>query len=112
MRGVDEKPNLETLQAAIRSIAPQDEAQRTAIARALQAIDELAQVRALVIAHTGSAIIMPLLVLLVFWFTVIMAGLNLFAPSNGTTWRSTSFARCRSRARSFSSSKWTGLSAA
>src|SRR6185295_14469015 len=59
--------------------------QRTAIARALQASDELAQVRALVIAHTGSGIIMPLLVVLVFWFTIITAGLNLFAPRNGTT---------------------------
>jgi hypothetical protein len=85
MRGSDAKPNLETLQAAIRSIAPRDEVQRSAIARALQASDELAQVRALVIAHTGSGIIMPLLVVLVFWFTIITAGLNLFAPRNGTT---------------------------
>jgi len=81
----DAKPNLETLQAAIREIAPQDEVQRAAVAKALQASDELAQVRALVIAHTGSAIIMPLLIVLVFWFTIITAGLNLFASRNGTT---------------------------
>jgi hypothetical protein len=84
-KSFDTKPNLETLQAAIRAIAPQDEVQRTAIARALQASDELAQVRALVIAHRGSGIIMPLLTVLVFWFTIIMGGLNLFAPRNGTT---------------------------
>lgn len=85
LMSVDNQPNIETLQAKLRAISSKDEAQRSAIANALQAIDELAQVRALAIAHSGSAIIMPLLVLLVFWFTVIMAGLNLFAPSNGTT---------------------------
>jgi hypothetical protein len=79
------QPKIEELQAAIREISPKDEAQTSAIARALQATDDLAEIRALVIADRGSAIITPLLVLLVFWFTVISAGLNLFAPSNGTT---------------------------
>jgi hypothetical protein len=85
MSSYDTKPNLETLQATIRAISPHDDAQRSAIVKALQAADDLAQVRSLVVAHTGSAIIMPLLVLLVFWFTVIMMGLNLFSPRNGTT---------------------------
>jgi hypothetical protein len=79
------QPKLEELQAAIREIPPKDEAQKSAIAKALQATDDLGEIRALVVADKGSAIIMPLLVLLVFWFTVISAGLNLFAPSNGTT---------------------------
>lgn len=81
----DSRPNIETLEAMIRAIPVQDEAQRRAQAKALQATEELAQVRALVIAQSGSSIITPLLVLLVFWFTVISAGLNLFAPSNATT---------------------------
>ena len=82
---VENKPNLETLEAKIRAIPVQDEEQRKAVAKALQAADDLASVRALVVAQAGSSIIMPLLVLLVFWFTVISAGLNLFAPSNATT---------------------------
>ena len=82
---LDEKPNLETLERAIRTIPAKDDAERGDVAKALQSTEELAQVRALVIAHSGSAIIMPLLVLLVFWFTVIAAGLNLFAPPNVTT---------------------------
>ena len=82
---LDQKPNLETLERAIRAVPAKDEAERGAVAKSLQSTEELAQVRALVIAHAGSAIIMPLLVLLVFWFTVIMAGLNLFAPPNVTT---------------------------
>jgi len=81
----DEAPNLETLQATLRAMQPQDETQRRAIAKALQAADELEQVRVLVLAHPGSAIITPLLVVLVFWFTVIAAGLGLFAPRNRTT---------------------------
>jgi len=84
-KSFDEKPNLETLQVAIRAIPPRDDAQRAAVAKALQASDELAQVRALVIAQRGSGIITPLLIVLVFWFTIITAGLNLFAPRNGTT---------------------------
>jgi hypothetical protein len=82
---LNDKPNLETLERAIRTIPAKDDAERGAVARALQTTEELAQVRALVIAHAGGAIIMPLLVLLVFWFTVIAAGLNLFAPPNVTT---------------------------
>ena len=56
-----------------------------AIGKALQAADELEQVRVLVLAHPGSTIINPLLVVLVFWFTVIAMGLGLFAPRNRTT---------------------------
>ena len=82
---IDSKPTLEDLQATIRAIPTKDQAERNAVEKALQATDELAQVRALVISHTGSAIIAPLLVLLVFWFTVISAGLSLFAPLNRTT---------------------------
>jgi hypothetical protein len=79
------QPRLEELQAAIRAITPNDEAMKIAIAKALQATDDLTQLRALIVADRGSAIIMPLLVLLVFWFTVITGGLNLFAPRNPTT---------------------------
>jgi hypothetical protein len=82
---IDTKPNLETLEEKIHAIPVQDDAGRKAVAKALQAADDLAQVRSLVIAQSGSSIIMPLLVLLVFWFTVISAGLNLFAPLNATT---------------------------
>ena len=80
-----QQPKLEELQAAIRAITPNDEAMKVALAKALQATDDLTQIRALIVADRGSAIIMPLLVLLVFWFTVITAGLNLFAPRNATT---------------------------
>jgi hypothetical protein len=80
-----QQPKLEELQAAIRAISPNDEAMKSAIAKALQATDDLVQIRTLIVADRGSAIIMPLLVLLVFWFTVIAMGLNLFASRNGTT---------------------------
>jgi len=85
MASFHDKPNLETLQTALRAIQPQDETQRRAVGKALQAADELEQVRVLVVAHPGSAIITPLLVVLVFWFTAIATGLGLFAPRNRTT---------------------------
>jgi hypothetical protein len=82
---INSKPTLEDLQATLRTIPTTDPNQRAAANKALQATEDLAQVRALVIAQSGSAIITPLLVLLVFWFSVISAGLNLFAARNATT---------------------------
>lgn len=70
---------------ALRSLSPQDEAQRSALERAVALLGEVDEINSLALAQTGSSITMPLLVLLVLWFTVIMAGWNLFTPHNATT---------------------------
>ena len=77
-------PVLQDVRSAIRKLAAADEAQQTAKAKALQLTEELMQVRAIALAHTGSSVNAPLLILLVLWLGVITAGLNLFAPRNGT----------------------------
>lgn len=72
------------LQKMLRAIPAANAGQHSAWSKALQLIDDLAQLRSVAIAHSGSSITPPLLALLVFWLMIIAVGLNLFAPSNGT----------------------------
>lgn len=72
------------LQKVVRALAPTGDAQRSAWSQATQLTDELAQLRLIAIAHSGSTITMPLLVVLVLWLMIIAVGANLFAPRNGT----------------------------
>ena len=72
------------LQSDVRALSPSGEAQRLAWSRAIQLADDLAQIRSLAFAQTGSSITMPLLVLLVFWLAIIVLGWNIYAPRHGT----------------------------
>ncbi len=72
------------LQKMLRAVPSANAGQHSAWSKALQLIDDLAQLRSVAIAHSGSSITPPLLALLVFWLMIIAVGLNLFAPSNGT----------------------------
>jgi hypothetical protein len=74
------------IQDAIARIAPRDETERAALYRAKTLVSEVLEMRTLAAGHHGSPILAPLLVLLVLWFMCIEAGLNLFAPQNGTIW--------------------------
>jgi hypothetical protein len=76
--------DVKDLESTLRAIAPSGEAQRLAWSKSLQLTDELAQLTTLARARSGSAITMPLLVLLVFWLAAIAVGMSLFAPRNGT----------------------------
>ena len=72
------------MQKMLRAVPVANAGQHSAWSKALQLIDDLAQLRSVAIAHSGSSITPPLLALLVFWLMIIAVGLNLFAPSNGT----------------------------
>lgn len=81
----EQDASLSGLQTMLGTLAPKNDVERAAAAKALRLADEIEQILSLAAAQTGSSITMPLLVLLVFWFAVIAAGWNLFAPRNGTT---------------------------
>jgi hypothetical protein len=68
----------------LRAFEPKDEMQRQALTEALAGAVELEGITADAVAQAGSSITTPLLVLLVFWFGVVMAGWNFIARSNGT----------------------------
>lgn len=76
--------DIENLEIELRAIAPAGDAQRLAWSRSLQLTGELAQLTTLARARSGSSIMGPLLVLLVFWLAAIAVGINVFAPRNGT----------------------------
>ena len=78
------RAGVEALQARIRGLAPQDDGQRWLQSRALELSNDLAQMRMLAIAHGGSAIPAPFLVILVFWLSIIFAGYGMLTANNGT----------------------------
>jgi len=74
----------EGLYDKIRGLSPQDEAQRSLQAEALQIAIDLARTRWLLFEQAGSSISMPFLVLLAFWLVIIFVSFGLFAPRNAT----------------------------
>jgi hypothetical protein len=75
---------LEQLQAGLRALTPQTEAQRQLLAQAQQAAHELAQTRWLLIESAQNQLPTALLVVLIFWLTILFVSFGLFAPRNAT----------------------------
>ena len=69
----------------ILKLSPQNEAQRSLQARAIDASNDLAKTRLLLFAKAGGSIPLPFLVILIFWLTIIFASFSLFADNNATT---------------------------
>jgi len=74
----------EILLDKIQALAPKDDRQRALQAQATSILLDLGQTRWLQYAQGSSSISMPLLVVLVFWLTIIFISFGLFAPANGT----------------------------
>jgi Protein of unknown function (DUF4239) len=74
----------ETVYAKIAELSPQNEAQRSLKARAIQASIDLAQTRLVLFARASGSIPMPFLAVLVFWLTIIFASFSLFSRLNPT----------------------------
>jgi hypothetical protein len=68
----------------IADLAPKTDLQTSLKPQALGIVISLGQLRWLMFEQGTSSISMPLLVLLVFWFTITFIGFGLFAPSNAT----------------------------
>ena len=61
-----------------------DDSQRWLHSRALQISGDIAEERWLLIEHMQSSVLIPFLVMLIFWLTFIFAGFGLFSPRNTT----------------------------
>lgn len=68
----------------IEGLAPKNDAQRSLKGEAVALAINLGEVRWLMYAQSGSSLSVPLLVLLIFWFTIIFVGFGLFSPPNAT----------------------------
>ncbi len=72
--------NIEAVQEKLRSLAPNNDAQRWLQTRALQIATEVEQLRWLSIERSERPIPVPFLVVLVLWLVVIFACFGLLAP--------------------------------
>jgi hypothetical protein len=70
--------------AAIESLSPQTELQRSLKARATQIITDLGQTRLLLFEGSSSSIPIPFLTVLIFWLTMIFASFSLFSRLHAT----------------------------
>ena len=65
--------------AELENLSPATDAQRRAQNTALQLVASLTQTRTLMFEQLGSSISAPLLVVLMFWISVLFVGFGLFA---------------------------------
>jgi hypothetical protein len=81
---VEKSRGVEALQAAIRGLAPQTEHQKMLQAQAEQLAGELAQLRWMLIEQQQTLLPTPLLVVLVFWLSMLFTSFGLFSARNIT----------------------------
>jgi len=74
----------EQMEQSVRALSPANDLERALQTRALQTIDQFAQIRWLFVAQSTAGVSMPLLIALVSWLAVIAGCAGLFAPRNGT----------------------------
>jgi len=75
---------IEALDAGLRLLTPQNDAQRGLQARALSISGDIQETRWLRLESGGAPIPTPFLVIIVFWLTVLFWSFGLFCPSNAT----------------------------
>src|SRR6266496_110397 len=73
---------LEGIQASIRALTPPNDAQRGLQSRALQISSDMASSRWLLIMQRKGSVSTPLLVVMVFWLSIIFATWGVLSPRN------------------------------
>jgi hypothetical protein len=74
----------EALYDEIQGLSPKDDAQRSIQAQALSILVGLGQTRWLLAEQSVSSVSAPLLIVLIFWLTILFISFGLFAPRNAT----------------------------
>jgi hypothetical protein len=69
---------------AIEGLVPKNEVQRSIKFQALQTTTNITESRVLLFEQSDAGLPTPLLVVLVFWLTILFAGFTLFSPINPT----------------------------
>lgn len=68
----------------LSKLTPQSDAQRRSLGQAQQIVSELAQTRWFLIEQEQNQLPLPLLIILVFWLSLLFASFGLFTPTNTT----------------------------
>lgn len=69
---------------AIEALTPRNDVERSLKSEAVALAIDLGEVRWLMYEQSGTSLSAPLLVLLIFWFTITFVGFGLFSPPNAT----------------------------
>jgi outer membrane murein-binding lipoprotein Lpp len=83
--GIAVAKGLLKIEQMLHTLQPKDEPQRQALDTARSLTGDVLRIMSEALTQSSSSITTPLLVLLVFWFGVILAGWNFISPTNGTT---------------------------
>jgi hypothetical protein len=75
----------EVLFDKLQGLSPKNDTQRQLQNQALSMVIDIGQTRWLLFQQSGSAISTPLLIVLVFWLSIIFGSFGLLAPVNATT---------------------------
>jgi hypothetical protein len=70
--------------AAMQSLAPHNDIQRSIKAEATSLAIDLGQLRSLLLARSTASISKPMLIVLIYWLTIIFLAFSLLAPNNKT----------------------------
>jgi hypothetical protein len=74
----------EQVDQSLRALSPANETQRALQTRALQIVEQIGQMRWLLVAQSTEGVSLPLLIALVSWLAVIAGCAGLFSPRNAT----------------------------
>ncbi|MFZ3217009.1 MAG: hypothetical protein WA192_13210, partial [Candidatus Acidiferrales bacterium] len=74
----------EALYDKIQGLSPKDDVQRSVQAQALSIAVGLGQTRWLIAEQRVNSVSTPMLIVLIFWLTIIFISFGLFAPRNAT----------------------------
>jgi len=84
LRAVEKSTAMLEMEASLRTLTPQNEAQKSALNQALQVTTEIWQNRLLIMEEQQEPVPPVFLVLMVFWLTLLFLSFGLFAPRNVT----------------------------
>lgn len=82
MANFEQLDRAESVQDKLRLLMPRDEAQKRLMEQALQLGDKIALLRWMLISQLQNVLPPLLLIMLVFWLTVLHTGFGLLAPNN------------------------------
>jgi len=81
---IERGASIEAVQADLRRLVPQDDAQRALLAQAHQIVSEVAESRWMLIEESQNELPNVFLVVLILWLTILFVSFGLFAPPNAT----------------------------
>jgi len=84
LHAVERGTTIQELQASLRAMSPQNDAQKNLLTQCQQISNEVWQSRLLIMEQQQTPVPVVFLVLLVFWLTLLFTSFGLFAPRNTT----------------------------